>query len=132
MSNSPHAVRNYRPADFNSYVRLNIEAERLEPVGRRVSPQVIAEQLGRPGYSPERDLFLVETAGNIVGYMGEVPELAIGRVILDCWVHPEHRRAGLARRLLACAIHRAEEARAGLAQVSILEDNLVGKIVQDE
>jgi len=129
MSNSPHAVRNYCPADFNNYVLLNIEAERLEPAGRRVSPQVIAEQLGRPGYSPQRDLFLVETAGRIVGYMDVVPELAIGRVILDCWVHPEHRRAGLARRLLGCAIRRANETPAEVAQVSILEDNVVGKTV---
>ena len=129
MSNSPNTIRNYRPADFDKYVLLNVEAERLEPAGRRVSPQVIAEQLGRPGCSPERDLFLVEIAGNIVGYMDEVPEPAIGRVILDCWVHPEHRRRGLARGLLGCAIKRAREVRAQMAHVSIPEDNVIAKTV---
>jgi len=129
MSNSPYTIRNYCPADFNKYVLLNIEAEKLEPTGRRVSPQVVSEHLGRPGYSPERDLFLVEIAGNIVGYMDEVLELTIGRVILNCWVHPEHRRRGLAKELLSFAIHRAKELRAKVAHVNIPEDNVVAKSV---
>ncbi len=129
MSNSPSTIRNYRPEDFNKYVLLNTEAEELEPTGRYVSSQVIAEHLGRPGYSPERDLFLVEIAGNIVGYMDVAAEIAIGRVILNCWVHPEHRRRGLAKKLVGFAIHRAKELRAKVAHVNIAEDNVVAKSV---
>ena len=129
MSNSPYTIRNYRPADFNKYVLLNIEAEKLERSGRCASPQLIAENLGRPGYSPEQDLFLVEIAGNIVGYMDEVPELTIGRVILNCWVHPEHRRRGLTKKLLSYAIEHAKELRAKVAHVNIPEDNVVAKSV---
>ena len=127
MSNSPYTIRNYRPVDFNKYVLLNIESEKLEPTGRRVSPQVVSEQLSRPGYSPERDLFLVEMAGNIIGYMDEVPELTIRRVILNCWVHPEHRRRGLAKELLSFVTHRAKELRAKVAHVNIPEDNVAAK-----
>lgn len=31
MSNSPYTIRNYQPADFDKFVLLNIEAEKLKP-----------------------------------------------------------------------------------------------------
>ncbi len=129
MSNSPYTIRNYQPADFNKYVLLHTEAEKLEPTERCVSPQVIAEHLGRPNYSPEQDLFVVEISGNIVGYMDVAPELTIGRVILDCWVHPEHRRRGLATKLLSYTTHRAKELGAKIAHANIPQDNAVAKSV---
>ncbi len=129
MSNSPYAIRNYQPRDFDKFVLLNIGAEKLEPTGRCISAQVIAEGLGRPNYSPEQNLVVVEVAGNIVGYMDVTPELAIERVILDCWVHPEHRRKGLATKLLDYAIRRARELGAKVAHVNIPQDNAVAKSV---
>jgi len=129
MSNSPYTIRNYQPADFDKYVRLRIDAEKLEPTGRFTSPQAIAERLGRPSYSPEQDLFIVEMAGNIVGYMDVAPELTIGRVILDCWVHPEHRRKGLATKLLGYAINRAKELGVKVAHINIPQNNVVAKSV---
>ena len=129
MSNSPYAIRNYQHADFNKYVLLNIEAKKLEPTGRCVSSQVIAEHLGRPNYSPEQELFIVEIAGNIVGYMDVAPELTIRRVILDCWVHPEHRRRGLTTKLLSYATHRAKELGAKAGHVNIPQDNVIAKSV---
>jgi len=135
MSNSPHThytIRSYQRADFNKYVRLNIEAEKLEPSGRCVSPQAIAEHLGRPNCSPEQDLFVVEVAGKICGYMDVVTELTIGRVILDCWVHPECRREGLATKLLGCAARRAKELGAKVVHVNVSRDNAVAKVVLSE
>ena len=129
MSNSPYTIRNYQPADFNKYVLLHTEAEKLEPAGRCVSPQVVAEQLGRPNYSPDQDLFIVEIDEDIVGYMDVKPELTIGRVILDCWVHPEHRRRGLATKLLGYATNRTKELGAKVAHVNIMEDNVVAERV---
>jgi len=128
-SNSAYTIRNYQPEDFDKYVLLNIEAEKLEPTGRCISPQAITEHLGRPNYSPEQDLFIVEADGDIVGYMDVAPELTIGRVTLDCWIHPEHRRRGLATKLLGYAIRRARELGARVAHVNIMEDNAVAKRV---
>ena len=128
-SDFPYTIRNYQSADFGDFVRLNIEAEELEPTGRCISPEAIAERLGRPHYSPAQDLFLVEKGGGLVGYMDLVPELTIGRVILDGWVHPEHRRRGLATRLLGYAIPRIQELGAKVAHVNIAEDNLVAQRV---
>ena len=129
MSNSSYTIRNYQPKDFDKYALLEIEAEKLELTGHSVSPQVVAENLGRLNYTPEQDLFVVEIAGNIVGYMNAAPELTIGRVILDCWICPEHRRRGLATKLLGYATNRAKELRAKVAHVNIAEDNVIAQRV---
>ncbi len=129
MSDSPYTVRNYQPADFDNYLRLNIEAEKLEPTRREISPQVLAENLGRPNYSPEQDLFISRIAGSMVGYIDVAPELGIGRIILNCRVHPEHRRRGVAAKLLGYAMHRAKELGAKVAHVNISRDNIVAKSV---
>ena len=123
MSDFRYSIRNYRPGDFDSFVRLYAEAERLEPTGRQVSPRVIAEQLNRPHYTPEQDLFIAETGEIIVGYMGITTEPVIGRILLRCWVHPEHRRRGLSKRFLDCAMQRAEELGIKAIHINIMESN---------
>jgi len=129
MSHLPYTIRNYQPVDFDKLVQLYSGAEKLEPSGRCTSPQGIAETLGRPDYSPEQNLFVVEIGGNIIGYLDVTPELTIGRAILDCWIHPEHRRKGLGTKLLSYAINRAKELGAKNVHVNVLEDNLVAKSV---
>ena len=129
MSNFHYTVRNYRPADFDSYLRLHIEAEKLEPTRHGISPQVLAENLGRPNYSPEQDLFISQISDSMVGYIDVALELGIGRAILNCWVHPEHRRRSRATKLLGYATHRAKESGVKAAHVSILQDNTVAKSV---
>lgn len=124
MMSSLYNIRNYQPSDFHKYVLLLAEAEKLDPTGRCVSPGIVAEQLKRPGYSPEQDLFVLWSE-DIVGYMDVKPELGIGRVVLDCWVHPEHRRRGLATKLLSHAADRAGSLGARAAHVNIRDDNVV-------
>ena len=96
MSEFPYGIRNYGPEDFEGYVRLRAEIEKLEPTGHCPSLQSLSKSLSRPNYSPGCDLFVVERAGSIVGYLDVTPELGIGRVILDCSIHPQHRRKRLA------------------------------------
>jgi len=74
-------------------------------------------------------LFIVETAGNIVGYMDVAPEVRIGRVILNSLIHPDHRRRGLASKLLGHAIYRAQELGVRVAHVNIPQDNIIAKSV---
>jgi len=127
MTHSAYTIRNYRPTDFEGYLQLHIEAEKLEPTRRYPPPQTLRERLDRPNYSPEQDLFIVRTGENIVGYMDVSAELDIGRVILNCLIHPEHRRRGLASKLLEHATHRAEEVGAKVVQVNVLENNPAAK-----
>jgi len=129
MDNYPYIVRNYRSSDFEDYVKLNIETEKLYPTERCISPQILSENLGRPNYSPEQDLFIVEIGGKIVGFMNVTPELEAKRVILDCLVHPEHRRRGLAKELLGYAVRRAKKLKAKVVRVNIREDNATAKNV---
>lgn len=127
MSNPSYVIRNFRPDDFGSYVQLNVEAEKLDPTGRPASPQALSEGLGRPNYVPEEDLFIAELAGKIVGYIDARLELGIGRALLDCLVHPEHRRKGLATELFHHASRRARELGARVAYVNVLEENVAAK-----
>ncbi len=129
MSIPSYTIRNYKPTDFDKYVLLTIDAEKLEPTGRCTSPQVLSENLCRPNYSPQQDLFIVETAGNIVGYMDITTELNIGRVILSCFIHPDHRKHGLSSKLIDYATHRAKELEVKVAHVNILQDNIAAKSV---
>ncbi len=123
MSTPHYIIRNYQPSDFDSFFQLQVEAARLTPGEGYLSPQVIRESVERPNYSPEQDLFLVEMSETVVGYMDVTAERRIGRVVLDCFIQPEHRRQGLARRLLDHTEQRAKELGAKVAHVNILENN---------
>ncbi len=127
MSSSTYIIRNYRPDDFNSYVQLHVESEKVEATRLRALSQVFSERLGRPNHLPEKDLFIVEADGKIIGYIDVIPELGIGRVVLDCLVHPEHRRKGLATELSHYASRRAKELGARVAHVNITPDNVAAK-----
>ena len=115
MTASLYTIRNYRPVDFEDYLGLCLEAEMLEPSGRGVSRQELREILGRPGFTPEDDIFVVEVDGKLVGYVMLAPEVETGRAILECLVHPEHRRRGLASQLLGYAVRRAGEVEVGVS-----------------
>ncbi len=127
MNQAAIRIRNYEPADFHKYVLLQAEIEKLEPAGRCVSRQFIAEQLKRPNYCPDRDLFIAEVDEDIVGSMNTESELAIGRVVLDCRVHAEHRKRALIAELFSSSMNRARELGAEVAHVSINEDNIAEK-----
>ncbi len=129
MTKPPYNIRNYQPADFSFFVLLYQEAEQQEPVGRPVTPQAIMENLSRPNYSPEKDLFVVEKTGDIIGFVDIVPELGIERVIADCWLRPEHRRKGLGKKLLKFTMSRARELEVSFLHVIVSEDNTVAKNV---
>ena len=126
---SPHTyrIRKYRPSDFDKYVNLHIAAERIDRSGRCTSRQILQEYLNRPLYDPGKDLFIAETAGEIVGFLNITPELIADRLLLDCLVHPEHRRQGLAKSLLERAIQRARELSVTTIHISVLEDNTAAR-----
>lgn len=127
MNQATVRIRNYQPADLPKYVLFQAEVEKAEPTGRCVSPQVIGEQLRRPNYCAGQDLFIAETGDAIVGYMDIEAELAIGRVVLDCRVHPEHRRKGLGTELFNRAKNRIEELGLKVVHVNIRRDNVVAR-----
>jgi mycothiol synthase len=127
MGDLSFTTRNYRPGDFKAYVQLLVETEQIDRSGRHVSSHTLAECLSRPNYSPEKDLFVVETDRKIIGYVSLTPELRIGRVLLDGLIHPRYRRKRAATKLFSCAMQRAKEFGAKVIQVSIPETNVAAK-----
>ncbi len=116
-------VRDFAPGDFAGYVQLHVDAERVDRAGHRTSLAALCEVLGRPEFLPEKALFVAEGEGRVLGYVKLTPELGIGRVIIECLVHPQHRRGGLATRLCRAAERRAASWGARVVQGSFVEGN---------
>ncbi len=124
MENFFLKIRNYRSDDFDTYAQLHMEITKLDQSGRSISKQRLAEDLGQPSFHPENDLFVAEHGGSIIGYVGVFLEAAIKRAILECMVHPAHRKKGIATELIRRAIRHAEAAESKVVQVCIPEINL--------
>ena len=127
MSQQTYKIRNYRHSDFDEYAKLHIEAEKIDRSELCTSRQKLREYLERPLYNPEKDLFIAEASGRIVGFLNSTPELIMRRVLLDCLVHPQHRRKGLAKRLLEQVTHRARELEVKVMHGNVLEENTAAR-----
>ena len=125
MNQATVTIRNYQPTDFHEYVLLQANLEKAEPTGRCVSSQFIGQQLRRPNYCSGRDLFIAEIDDGISGYTDIELESGIDRVVIDCRVHPEHRKKGLATDLFNCATNRIKELGVKVIHVNIRHDNMI-------
>ncbi len=113
--------------DFDRYAQLLKEAETFDRSGRYASNPGLAEELSRPNYFPETDLFVAETDRKIIGYISVTLERGIGRALLDCQVHPRHRRKGMASKLFTYAVQRARDSGVCVSQISIPETNAAAR-----
>ena len=120
-------IRNYRPDDFESYVRFHDEARKLDSVPSLSLPLTIAMRLHRPHYDPTQDLFLAILDGKVIAYLDVSRETGIGRMVLDCMVCPDERRKGVATALFNHATHYAVETGIQIVHVNIARDNIAAK-----
>jgi mycothiol synthase len=127
MADGSYIIRNYSPDDFDRYVQLHAETEQLEPSGRFISAQGLADILGRPNFVPETDVFIAESSGRLVGCLNLTIESGIQRALLDGLVHPLYRRKGIAAELFSSGLKRVNESGIPSAQVSVLETNASAK-----
>jgi mycothiol synthase len=123
MKYTPLRIRNFLPEDGDSVVELETDGEHCNHGSFRTLAFDLAESLGMPNRLPERNLFVAETSGAIVGYAYVMPELEIDRVVLSCFLHPNHRHGDLASNLVEHALRRAKELGVGKAQVNVHEKN---------
>lgn len=126
MSNMSYNIRNYRTEDFDKLVHLGAEAGEIEQTCR-ASVQDLLDNLGLPNHLPEKDLFVAENSGEIVGYVDVIPELDIGRVVLNYLIHPYHRGKDFVKKLVEFAIHRARELRIEIVHVNFPQDSTMAK-----
>ena len=124
MDKNYFKIRNYRRGDFDNYVQLHVETNGLDRSERSISKQRLAESLGHPSFHPEIDLFVAEHGGSIIGYAAVFLEAAIKRAILECMIHPLHRKKSIATKLIRRAIRHAEAAESKVVQISVPEINL--------
>ena len=132
MSRIRYTIRNYRPADFDNLLRLMNKAEKADPVGRPTSAQLLSEYLKCPNYSPEKDLFLIETESDVIGFAELTPELTIGRTVLDLFIHPEHGQKELAQEILSYTTKRAKELGVREIHACISETNTASRKLLSE
>lgn len=121
MTKPGYLVRNYQPSDFENLARLVARQNRI--YGRVETAGEFDSLLKRPGFSPEKDMFIAETSGAAVGYAQITAETFIGRVHLRGWIDPPHRRQGLAVRLLELVSARTTELGIGSIQTSVFQEN---------
>lgn len=124
MKNRAYIIRNYRPGDFDSLVRLVAEAETRGERLYSTSAQDVIEGLGRPRHFPENNLFIAERAGDMVGYVDVTVEVDIGRVVLSYLVHSEHRGEVVAMKLIGRAISRARKLEVKRVHVNVPEGSV--------
>jgi mycothiol synthase len=127
MVSGSYTIRNYFPDDFDKYLQLHVESEQLEPSGRFISAQGLEDHLGRPGFAPQKDLFVAEFNATLVGYLSVTLEPGIQRALLEGIVHPRHRRKGIATKLFASSIQRVKASGVRAVQISVLENNAAAK-----
>ena len=127
MNGGSYIIRTYSPDDFDKYLQLHVESEQLEPSGRFISAQGLEDNLGRPGFAPQKDLFVAEFNAKLVGYLSVTLEPGIQRALLQGRVHPRHRRKGIATKLFSSSMQRVKASGVKAAQISVLENNTAAK-----
>lgn len=123
MGTDPCIIRNYCPADSDEYVRLHAEGESVCHSRDTFLLASLTGESPEPIDFSEKDLFLAEERGRIVGACRVVPELAIERVVLRLLVMPGYLDGGIAARLLRSALERARDLKAAKAHADLREED---------
>jgi len=127
MIDPPFKIRTFLSEDFDKIVELEAQGQTLGQACFRTVSFDLVESLSLPNRLPEKNLFVLEVSGEIVGYVYVMPELDIGRVVLSCFIHPNHGRKDFATHLVECALRRARELRVERVQVNIPQKNATTK-----
>ena len=127
MSTPSTRIRHYHRKDRELLVRFWAEVAKMEAPHSHVSVRELIDNLDRPNHLPEKNLFVAENKGDIIGYIDVVPELGIGRVVLQCLVHPGHRRKGIAEKLVEQGVELAGKSGAKIVHANVPQDDKAGK-----
>lgn len=129
MSSYPYSIINYAPDDYERFVEFCREAELDRKKGSELITSILEKKIKRPHYSPYHDLFIAKRNASVVGFLNIIQELRIGRIILDGFIHPQHRRQGLATEMFCSALKRAAELKAKVAHVCLSEGNFAARFL---
>ena len=120
-------IRNYQPEDFEAYVELVIGGPAAGKSDKAAARRWIKEQLAKPDREPQRDLFLAEEEGMLVGYVNILGSVETGRFIFEGRVRPSHRRRGIGTMLLKKAMTYSQALGARVVQIPVLDEMTGGR-----
>lgn len=112
-------VRNYAESDFSPWVKFSLRFFTLGPSDVRSYSDYLFHKFRRPGYNAQKDFFVAEQEGRIVGYADMIFEKRISRAVFDGYVAPGFRRRGIGRALLSRLLFRSRERGAETAHVNL-------------
>lgn len=116
---SNYSFHNYRHHDWEKLISFCSTYQIFSSNNFNLTPSYLKKLLTRPSYSPLEDLFLVKKETEIAALLNIWPELRIGRIILNIFVRPEHRRQGIATELLRLALKRGKKLGAGIVHICL-------------
>jgi mycothiol synthase len=113
-------IRNYRPGDVPSMVKLINEADAVDRLERSTTLEQLEHDMTWPNYDAGSDCFLARAGDDLVGYADlfmrraspdEETQFSGGEHKVFTWgvVHPAWRRRGLGRRFMELLVLRATE-----------------------
>ena len=106
---SDFVIRHYNPlVDLSNLSRVLTEIESVDRDGEDTSEEYLLTSLEWPNYRPDKDVWIVELDGQLVGY-GVALEQPSQRCTLYVAVHPSQRQKGLGSQLLELVLTRAHE-----------------------
>ena len=97
---------------------INLVTE-AESGDRIVSLSSLKEELSQPELSAEENCFLFTDDRGLQAYCLIIPELRIGRTVLELGIHPGHRETGIENEVLATSVARAKELGAQVLHVCL-------------
>lgn len=106
---SDFVIRHYNPLlDLASLSQMLTEIEAVDQDGEDTSEEYLLASLEWPNYRPDKDVWVAELDGQLVGY-GVALEQPSQRCTLYVVVHPTQRRKGLGSQLLGLTLERARD-----------------------
>ncbi len=127
MNLDTETIKPYDQEDLSKLIRFRDEIEKKGLVGCGIPLEWILAYKGIPAYNLEKNLYVVENAGTILGYVHVLAEEDIERCVVSYLVHPADRTDGLLKRLLDRSFRRTEELKLTLAHIFTSNENLSEK-----
>jgi len=127
MNIDTETIKPYDQEDLSKLIRFRDEIEKKGLVGCGIPLGWILAYKGIPAYSLEKNLYVVETAGIIRGYMHVLAEENIERCVVSYLIHPAARTDRLVKGLLDRSFRRTEELKLVLTHIFTSDENLLEK-----
>jgi mycothiol synthase len=106
-------------------IQFKNEIEKQGLAGCGISLELILAHKGIVAYNLEKNLYVIENAGSIKGYVHVLPEPFIKRCVVSYLIHPADRTDRLSKYLLDLALQRTKELKLVRAHVFTSHENFL-------